>query len=137
MFFLFKQNAAYEMRISNWISDVCSSDLGLRPQDRSRARHGGRHPAAGAGGVVRPASPAPSRQAGGRRAGLSPRAPRPRRAPIASLRRTERPRPSRPPPLLYPPPSGKRKILGRPRLCPPPRPLLCHPQPLSLLRPPP
>src|SRR3546814_2883927 len=32
---------------------------GLRPQDRSRARHGGRHPAAGAGGVVRPASPAP------------------------------------------------------------------------------
>src|SRR3546814_2472205 len=83
---------------------------GLRPQDRSRARHGGRHPAAGAGGVVRPASPAPSRQAGGRRAGLSPRAPRPRRAPMAALRRTERRRASRPPPMLYHPPSGKRKF---------------------------
>src|SRR3546814_12219126 len=27
MFFFFKQKAAYEMRISDWISDVCSSDL--------------------------------------------------------------------------------------------------------------
>src|SRR3546814_5257244 len=27
MFFLFKQKTAYEMRISDWISDVCSSDL--------------------------------------------------------------------------------------------------------------
>src|SRR3546814_2254819 len=26
-FCFFKQNAAYEMRISDWISDVCSSDL--------------------------------------------------------------------------------------------------------------
>src|SRR3546814_15109738 len=26
--FFFKQNAAYEMRISDWSSDVCSSDLG-------------------------------------------------------------------------------------------------------------
>src|SRR3546814_6200149 len=26
-FFFFKQNTAYEMRISDWISDVCSSDL--------------------------------------------------------------------------------------------------------------
>src|SRR3546814_7859544 len=25
--FLFKQNTAYEMRISDWSSDVCSSDL--------------------------------------------------------------------------------------------------------------
>src|SRR3546814_7782759 len=29
MFFLFKQKTAYEMRISDWSSDVCSSDLGL------------------------------------------------------------------------------------------------------------
>src|SRR3546814_2726867 len=28
MFFFFKQKAAYEMRISDWSSDVCSSDLG-------------------------------------------------------------------------------------------------------------
>src|SRR3546814_9847274 len=28
-FFFFKQNTAYEMRISDWSSDVCSSDLGF------------------------------------------------------------------------------------------------------------
>src|SRR3546814_3293146 len=35
IFFFFKQKTAYEMRISDWSSDVCSSDLyrqsGLRP----------------------------------------------------------------------------------------------------------
>src|SRR3546814_16200311 len=31
MFFLFKQKTAYEMRISDWSSDVCSSDLGDAP----------------------------------------------------------------------------------------------------------
>src|SRR3546814_6383256 len=34
-FFFFKQKTAYEMRISDWSSDVCSSDLteqALRPQ---------------------------------------------------------------------------------------------------------
>src|SRR3546814_6176944 len=29
MFFFFKQKTAYEMRISDWSSDVCSSDLDL------------------------------------------------------------------------------------------------------------
>src|SRR3546814_14265357 len=29
MFFCFKQKTAYEMRISDWSSDVCSSDLGI------------------------------------------------------------------------------------------------------------
>src|SRR3546814_7770863 len=29
MFFVFKQKTAYEMRISDWSSDVCSSDLNL------------------------------------------------------------------------------------------------------------
>src|SRR3546814_3606933 len=29
-FFFFKQKTAYEMRISDWSSDVCSSDLGHR-----------------------------------------------------------------------------------------------------------
>src|SRR3546814_2177523 len=28
LFFFFKQNTAYEVRISDWSSDVCSSDLG-------------------------------------------------------------------------------------------------------------
>src|SRR3546814_7917444 len=30
-FFFFKQKTAYEMRISDWSSDVCSSDLHARP----------------------------------------------------------------------------------------------------------
>src|SRR3546814_4306776 len=30
LFFFFKQKTAYEMRISDWSSDVCSSDLGLQ-----------------------------------------------------------------------------------------------------------
>src|SRR3546814_11653896 len=34
LFFFFKQKTAYEMRISDWSSDVCSSDLG---------KHSGRH----------------------------------------------------------------------------------------------
>src|SRR3546814_1433827 len=35
IFFFFKQKTAYEMRISDWISDVCSSDL-QRLQRRCR-----------------------------------------------------------------------------------------------------
>src|SRR3546814_4987378 len=50
LFFVFKQKTAYEMRISDWSSDVCSSDLGgwqgkhpLRAAGRCcwRARSGG------------------------------------------------------------------------------------------------
>src|SRR3546814_243147 len=40
-FFFFKQKTAYEMRISDWSSDVCSSDLlsrGSRQRDRRRQR---------------------------------------------------------------------------------------------------
>src|SRR3546814_9229944 len=33
MFFLFKQKTAYEMRISDWSSDVCSSDLPIEGVD--------------------------------------------------------------------------------------------------------
>src|SRR3546814_11362104 len=33
-FFLCKQKTAYEMRISDWSSDVCSSDLELRHRGR-------------------------------------------------------------------------------------------------------
>src|SRR3546814_4874722 len=32
VFFFFKQKTAYEMRISDWSSDVCSSDLNLGAQ---------------------------------------------------------------------------------------------------------
>src|SRR3546814_3841305 len=33
VFFFFKQKTAYEMRISDWSSDVCSSDLPALEQD--------------------------------------------------------------------------------------------------------
>src|SRR3546814_2788287 len=60
-FFFFKQKTAYEMRISDWSSDVCSSDLGAgagggkrRPADprrsaffRARPRDRGPRPRAG------------------------------------------------------------------------------------------
>src|SRR3546814_3797093 len=34
LFFFFKQKTAYEMRISDWSSDVCSSDLVLDARNR-------------------------------------------------------------------------------------------------------
>src|SRR3546814_1535506 len=34
VFFFFKQKTAYEMRISDWSSDVCSSDLGAAGRSR-------------------------------------------------------------------------------------------------------
>src|SRR3546814_1317847 len=39
-FFFFKQKTAYEMRISDWSSDVCSSDLfqGTDPREFDQAR---------------------------------------------------------------------------------------------------
>src|SRR3546814_7335147 len=40
--FFFKQKTAYEMRISDWSSDVCSSDL-LRPEAGRRRPRGGTH----------------------------------------------------------------------------------------------
>src|SRR3546814_5303711 len=36
-FFFFKQKTAYEMRISDWSSDVCSSDLPLLRADQGQA----------------------------------------------------------------------------------------------------
>src|SRR3546814_7513802 len=38
MFFFFKQKTAYEMRISDWSSDVCSSDLYQYPGGKFRIR---------------------------------------------------------------------------------------------------
>src|SRR3546814_2012903 len=39
-FFFFKQKTAYEMRISDWSSDVCSSDLMTRAIDQTLAQQG-------------------------------------------------------------------------------------------------
>src|SRR3546814_14828817 len=44
LLFFFKQKTAYEMRISDWSSDVCSSDLCPRTRParaRTRCDHGG------------------------------------------------------------------------------------------------
>src|SRR3546814_3463040 len=38
-FFFFKQKTAYEMRISDWSSDVCSSDLRRNYRDGQRQYH--------------------------------------------------------------------------------------------------
>src|SRR3546814_8384003 len=38
LIFVFKQKTAYEMRISDWSSDVCSSDLPIAPRERVQQR---------------------------------------------------------------------------------------------------
>src|SRR3546814_18615245 len=62
LFFFFKQKTAYEMRISDWSSDVCSSDL-------SRMKHvglDGRARESGAVGAGGPGSPGHGRGQMGR-----------------------------------------------------------------------
>src|SRR3546814_15681338 len=41
VFFFFKQKTAYEMRISDWSSDVCSSDLDVRVEQELLGHVGG------------------------------------------------------------------------------------------------
>src|SRR3546814_21068921 len=45
MFFFFKQKTAYEMRISDWSSDVCSSDLRRTRNPASASCHAASEPA--------------------------------------------------------------------------------------------
>src|SRR3546814_2512831 len=53
--FFFKQNPAYEMRISDWSSDVCSSDLPLADLPaRDRGADGQRNPPSQARGGDHP-----------------------------------------------------------------------------------
>src|SRR3546814_2401726 len=62
-FFFFKQKTAYEMRISDWSSDVCSSDLGpLLAEGRGRAVRG----SSGAGRRHRLHAVGPGRKQAGR-----------------------------------------------------------------------
>src|SRR3546814_9623811 len=44
MFFFFKQKTAYEMRISDWSSDVCSSDLLAEAPDQPGGKRIGERP---------------------------------------------------------------------------------------------
>src|SRR3546814_1041244 len=75
-FFFFKQKTAYEMRISDWSSDVCSSDLveGRTPPQRQRR---GQHLSVGADqpacvdAVGRQQDVARDRDVGGREAELA------------------------------------------------------------------
>src|SRR3546814_9920711 len=39
LYFFFKQKTAYEMRISDWSSDVCSSDLGFNVYTTVHSKH--------------------------------------------------------------------------------------------------
>src|SRR3546814_8199911 len=65
IFFFFKQKTAYEMRISDLSSDVCSSDLVDRPALSRRAARAARQHGAGDGPGLRPGA-ARARAAPGR-----------------------------------------------------------------------
>src|SRR3546814_15692690 len=81
MFFVFKQKAAYEMRISDWSSDVCSSDLIEGPRSQLPPRGGVLHrrigtargPDTGAGGAESLAAAAQPHPRGGLPARRRPR----------------------------------------------------------------
>src|SRR3546814_14051932 len=70
LFFFFKQKTAYEMRISDWSSDVCSSDLASAtgrsriPADGSEALFFGSSPNSGEGFLLLVRSRASSRPDG-------------------------------------------------------------------------
>src|SRR3546814_7008616 len=57
MLFFFKQKTAYEMRISDWSSDVCSSDLPEAPYGNTD----GNQDQKGDGETLSHASPCPAR----------------------------------------------------------------------------
>src|SRR3546814_10280241 len=64
LFFFFKQKTAYEMRISDWSSDVCSSDLSADRVPEAPTLFGDGHikdlpaPRTGAKPIDRPSRPA-------------------------------------------------------------------------------
>src|SRR3546814_8901137 len=67
-FFFFKQKTAYEMRISDWSSDVCSSDLGRRDDlQRAPRRRPGRQHRLLDRRALRPPGPHERGRLGGRR----------------------------------------------------------------------
>src|SRR3546814_1432879 len=52
VFFFFKQKTAYELRISDWSSDVCSSDLALKGGRCVPLERRGSNGDPGAGGIA-------------------------------------------------------------------------------------
>src|SRR3546814_18545260 len=109
LFFFFKQKTAYEMRISDWSSDVCSSDLPAR-SDRHRHAHRPARPRPLAGAAARRCAGRPPSQ--GRTEPVVPQPPRLRAAdalpylrpspPVPELPRLDGRTPPRPPPPLPP-----------------------------------
>src|SRR3546814_1519052 len=75
-FFFFKQKTAYEMRISDWSSDVCSSDL-VGPRQLEERRRNLRRPRR----RDLPEAPYPPRRARNLRLSLPPRRRRRRAGP--------------------------------------------------------
>src|SRR3546814_4262175 len=67
LFFFFKQKTAYEMRISDWSSDVCSSDLQLYRRAARRAGGEGGVPLRCAGALCRRSAAIVARGVPGRR----------------------------------------------------------------------
>src|SRR3546814_4194491 len=64
IFFFFKQKTAYEMRISDWSSDVCSSDLWLDPVEKAMTQaHCTTHASTPAVELVCPAGSLPALKA--------------------------------------------------------------------------
>src|SRR3546814_15844773 len=89
-FFFFKQKTAYEMRISDWSSDVCSSDLNP-PYARAGALRGRTRRANGAGaGEWRPLPPRAGTGEDRRARPLGAPSPRRRRDPSRRWRDAER-----------------------------------------------
>src|SRR3546814_2289825 len=98
MFFFFKQKTAYELRISDWSSDVCSSDLSTRSAAKGKRGSGRAFSWSllfweGWTAVHTPPSPAAARNGSFRASGYhrrtvtGPRAPR--RAPGPAFRSEE------------------------------------------------
>src|SRR3546814_16820403 len=78
LFFFFKQKTAYEMRISDWSSDVCSSDLHGHHQELRRRSTRMKIAHRGDGPVMKTVPPA--KGAFSREAGVDDREERPRPA---------------------------------------------------------
>src|SRR3546814_12695821 len=97
VYFFFKQKTAYEMRISDWSSDVCSSDLRGRAASRRCRKPGCRGRGRKSAPRERGARSATARRAGETAWSSGPRPPAPPGSPPpprgAAGRRVRRPPP--------------------------------------------
>src|SRR3546814_16876536 len=116
LFFFFKQKTAYEMRISDWSSDVCSSDLHGHHQELRRRSTRMKIAHRGDGPVMKTVPPA--KGAFSREAGVDDREERPRPAARDEAGRRgeparEDPGPLRCDPRPFPFPDRKAGVEGK------------------------